>query len=132
LDKYPDNQVFLVIRAQDRKVPVDRIELPFRLYFKKSRVGRVFERYVSAADGTLSDPEWYLLGGSIVRADILGGLTNNDIKSFEAKGIRTRDPKELFLVLGSDGKWHTSFEGPQIYFVREDSHAKSEHIINPD
>jgi hypothetical protein len=106
------NRIYLIDMASKSFKMVEKIDLPRRVYLKKTRMDGVYQQFLTGKNGKLSVPERVLLSGTVVRGDRLGG------------------PKERFYFLTPEGTWRRT-EGPEVFYVQDDTDDRQESIITP-
>ena len=113
--KAPDpskNETYLLEQSLKGFRVVSVVNLASRVYMKKTSVDRVLEFFLTEPNGKLNSPQQFLLAGTVVRGDRIGGL------------------KERFYVLTADKIWRRS-EAPEIYYVQDDTTRGLEHVLVP-
>lgn len=107
------DEIYLIEKSQRVFKVVKTIDLPSRVYLKKSAVLGKYQSFITTRRGKLTTPERYLLSGSIVRGDRMGG------------------EKDTFYVLAADGGWRR-VQGPdELYYVKDDNKLGAEAIMTP-
>lgn len=106
--KFESNEIYLLEQSLKAFRIVKTVNLSRRVYLKKTAMTGVPQHFMSNGFGKMDAPEAFLLSGSVVRGDRIGGT------------------KERFYVLTADGKWRRT-EGPESYFVQDDTKSGRQH-----
>ncbi len=109
------DEIYLVVRSRQPFRVVKTIDLPSRVYLKKSVMLGKYQAFITTRRGTLTTPERYLLTGSVVRGDRFGG------------------EKEAFYILAEDGGWKKlpGSGRSERYFVKDDNKLGAESSMTP-
>ena len=73
------DQIYLLDHANKTFVPVEKIELPERMYLKKTRMDDEYQSFITDRMGKLTNPERFFLSGTVVSGDRMGGAKNDTI-----------------------------------------------------
>ncbi|MFN0018870.1 MAG: hypothetical protein ACKVP0_11470 [Pirellulaceae bacterium] len=115
LKKAPDfssNEIYLLESALKSFRVVQRIDLPNRVYMKKTTISKDHQYFFTGPDGKLDSPQRFLLVGSVVRGDRIGGS------------------RDRYFVLTKEAAWRNS-KGAEIYYVKEDTARGSTDALYP-
>jgi hypothetical protein len=105
---------------------VSKISEPKRVYLKKSVLSRDLEYYLTGENGKLSDPEEYLLPGTVVRGDRIGDSKERYflLTLVEAKKKPGDKSTEKKFIKG----WRRT-TGPAVYLTQTDRKDGSRWIV---
>jgi len=92
---------------------VRKVDLRLRVYFMKTVMTKSYQMFMTGKNGKLDTPPSFLLGGTVVRGDRLGGNKNR------------------FFVLSAEGKWRLT-SGPEIYYIQNDTKTGKRAIQTPN
>lgn len=106
------NEIYLLEQALKSLRVVNKIELPERVYLKRTSMDKDYQHFLTGKKGKLDTPERIMLAGSVVRGDRIGGS------------------KERYYVLSAEGNWRRS-EGPEVYHVQNDDESRRRFILTP-
>jgi hypothetical protein len=105
-------EIFLVEQSLKSLRVVTKIDLPERVYLKKTKMDGVYQHFLTDKKKRLGPPEQILLAATVVRGDRIGGSP------------------EKYYILTREGNWRRS-EPPEIYFVQNDNDGRQGYIVTP-